>query len=104
MGVVVSKSNVFVCCLCVCVFKVLAKKMTVLYALAQEQLSKQCHYDWGLRSLNSVLRMAGVMKRQSDDLPEAVVLMRVLRDMNFPKFIFEDVPLFLGLIKVSSKV
>ncbi|XP_064550918.1 dynein axonemal heavy chain 10 [Drosophila montana] len=79
--------------------KVLAKKMTVLYSLAQEQLSKQCHYDWGLRSLNSVLRMAGVMKRQSEDLPEAVVLMRVLRDMNFPKFIFEDVPLFLGLIK-----
>ncbi|XP_058981464.1 dynein axonemal heavy chain 10-like [Musca domestica] len=79
--------------------KVLAKKMTVLYALAQEQLSKQCHYDWGLRSLNSVLRMAGVMKRQSDDFPEAVVLMRVLRDMNFPKFVFEDVPLFLGLIK-----
>ncbi|XP_017847923.1 dynein heavy chain 10, axonemal [Drosophila busckii] len=79
--------------------KVLAKKMTVLYSLAQEQLSKQCHYDWGLRSLNSVLRMAGVMKRQSEDLPEAVVLMRVLRDMNFPKFVFEDVPLFLGLIK-----
>ncbi|KAM7359342.1 dynein heavy chain at 89D isoform 2-T2 [Cochliomyia hominivorax] len=79
--------------------KVLAKKMTVLYALAQEQLSKQCHYDWGLRSLNSVLRMAGVMKRQSNDLPEAVVLMRVLRDMNSPKLIFEDVPLFLGLIK-----
>ncbi|KAH8382819.1 hypothetical protein KR009_005420 [Drosophila setifemur] len=79
--------------------KVLAKKMTVLYSLAQAQLSKQCHYDWGLRSLNSVLRMAGVMKRQSEDLPEAVVLMRVLRDMNFPKFIFEDVPLFLGLIK-----
>lgn len=33
------------------------------------------------------------------DAPEAVVLMRVLRDMNFPKFVFEDVPLFLGLIK-----
>lgn len=33
------------------------------------------------------------------DSPEAVVLMRVLRDMNFPKFVFEDVPLFLGLIK-----
>lgn len=73
--------------------------MTVLYKLAEEQLSKQHHYDWGLRSLNSVLRMAGVMKRQSGDLPEGVVLMRVLRDMNFPKFVFDDVPLFLGLIK-----
>lgn len=79
--------------------KVLAKKMTVLYKLAEEQLSKQYHYDWGLRSLNSVLRMAGVMKRRSGDLSESVVLMRVLRDMNFPKFVFDDVPLFLGLIK-----
>lgn len=79
--------------------KVLAKKMTVLYKLAREQLSKQFHYDWGLRSLNSVLRMAGVVKRQMPEAPESVVLMRVLRDMNFPKFIFEDVPLFLGLIK-----
>lgn len=79
--------------------KILAKKMTVLYKLAREQLSKQFHYDFGLRSLNSVLRMAGVVKREMPDAPEAVVLMRVLRDMNFPKFIFEDVPLFLGLIK-----
>ncbi|MEQ2207748.1 hypothetical protein XENOCAPTIV_017941 [Xenoophorus captivus] len=27
-----------------------------------------------------------------------VVLMRALRDMNLPKFVFDDVPLFLGLI------
>lgn len=79
--------------------KVLAKKMTVLYKLAREQLSKQFHYDWGLRSLNSVLRMAGVAKRDMPEAPESVVLMRVLRDMNFPKFVFEDVPLFLGLLK-----
>lgn len=79
--------------------KVLAKKMTVLYKLAREQLSKQFHYDFGLRSLNSVLRMAGVVKREMPDASEAVVLMRVLRDMNFPKFVFEDVPLFLSLIK-----
>ena len=25
--------------------------------------------------------------------------MRALRDMNMPKFVFEDVPLFMGLIK-----
>ena len=31
-------------------------------------------------------------------LPQDVVLMRALRDMNLPKFVFEDVPLFLGLI------
>ncbi|CAG9765840.1 unnamed protein product [Ceutorhynchus assimilis] len=79
--------------------KVLAKKMTVLYKLAREQLSKQFHYDWGLRALNAVLRMAGVLKRASPDIKEALVLMRALRDMNHPKFVYEDVPLFLGLIR-----
>lgn len=79
--------------------KLLAKKMTILYKLAAEQLSKQTHYDFGLRALKSVLNMAGQLKRTSGDLPENVVLMRALRDMNLPKFVFDDVPLFLGLIK-----
>ncbi|XP_072908128.1 dynein axonemal heavy chain 10 [Hemitrygon akajei] len=78
--------------------KILAKKMTVLYKLGKEQLSKQHHYDFGLRALKSVLVMAGELKRGSPDISEDVVLMRALRDMNLPKFIFEDVPLFLGLI------
>ncbi|RKP21444.1 hypothetical protein ROZALSC1DRAFT_11414, partial [Rozella allomycis CSF55] len=78
--------------------KLLAKKMVVLYKLAKGQLSRQHHYDFGLRALKSVLVMAGQLKRSSPDLNEDVVLMRALRDMNLPKFIFDDVPLFLGLI------
>ena len=42
--------------------------------------------------------MAGALKRGSPDLSEELVLMRALRDMNLPKFVFDDVPLFLGLI------
>jgi dynein heavy chain len=42
--------------------------------------------------------MAGTLKRAYSDLPEDIVLMRALRDMNMPKFVFEDVPLFAGLI------
>ncbi|KYN43305.1 Dynein heavy chain 10, axonemal, partial [Trachymyrmex septentrionalis] len=79
--------------------KLLAKKMTVLYKLASEQLSKQTHYDFGLRSLKAVLNTAGQLKKTSNDLPENVVLMRALRDMNLSKFIYDDVPLFLGLIR-----
>jgi dynein heavy chain, axonemal len=78
--------------------KTLAKKMTVLYQLAREQLSKQHHYDFGLRALKSVLVMAGSLKRGSPSMSESLVLMRALRDMNLPKFVFDDVPLFLGLI------
>ena len=53
-----------------CHLQVLAKKMTVLYKLAKEQLSKQYHYDFGLRALKSVLVMAGELKRGSPDLNE----------------------------------
>ena len=79
--------------------RVLGKKMTVLYKLASEQLSKQYHYGFGLREMKTVLVMAGSLKRSEPELTEDVVLMRALRDMNMPKFVFEDVPLFLALIQ-----
>jgi dynein heavy chain len=42
--------------------------------------------------------MAGSLKRAYAEMPEDIVLMRALRDMNMPKFVFDDVPLFYGLI------
>jgi dynein heavy chain len=56
--------------------KTLAKKMTVLYKLAKDQLSKQHHYDFGMRALKAVLVMAGDLKRASPEHDEDVVLMR----------------------------
>jgi len=41
---------------------------------------------------------AGSLKRGSPEMSENLVLMRALRDMNLPKFVFDDVPLFLGLV------
>ncbi|KAH8326498.1 hypothetical protein KR067_009278 [Drosophila pandora] len=78
--------------------RLLARKFITLYTLCKELLSKQDHYDWGLRAIKSVLVVAGTLKRDDHSRPEDQVLMRALRDFNIPKIVTEDVPIFMGLI------
>ncbi|KAF7259764.1 hypothetical protein EG68_06612, partial [Paragonimus skrjabini miyazakii] len=77
---------------------VLARKFITLYQLCKELLSKQDHYDWGLRAIKSVLVVAGALKRDNPEHSEDSVLMRALRDFNIPKLVTEDMAVFLGLI------
>jgi dynein heavy chain len=64
-------------------------------------LSKQKHYDWGLRAVKSVLRQAGKLKRDPDNekIQEDPLLMRALRDFNIPKIVTDDKPIFIRLIQ-----
>ena len=78
--------------------KPLSRKFITLYTLCKELLSKQDHYDWGLRAVKSVLVVAGALKRSDRERPEEQVLMRALRDFNTPKIVADDTPVFLGLI------
>nr|KAF6455676.1 dynein axonemal heavy chain 9 [Rousettus aegyptiacus] len=78
--------------------RLLARKFITLYQLCKELLSKQDHYDWGLRAIKSVLVVAGSLKRGDPDRPEDQVLMRSLRDFNIPKIVTDDIPVFMGLI------
>lgn len=77
----------------------MAKKLTTMYHLAEKQLSQQYHYDFGLRALKSVLVMAGGIRRADPDASEEKLLMRALKDINLPRFVHEDVVLFLGLVQ-----
>jgi len=76
----------------------LSVKFVTLYKLSSELLSKQHHYDWGLRAIKSVLRVAGMLKRADPAFPEEAILMRALRDFNTPKIPNNDIPIFLRLI------
>eukprot|EP00516_Mucochytrium_quahogii_P000925 CAMPEP_0203746968 /NCGR_PEP_ID=MMETSP0098-20131031/2236_1 /ASSEMBLY_ACC=CAM_ASM_000208 /TAXON_ID=96639 /ORGANISM=" , Strain NY0313808BC1" /LENGTH=4160 /DNA_ID=CAMNT_0050635227 /DNA_START=190 /DNA_END=12669 /DNA_ORIENTATION=+ len=78
--------------------KELASKFYGLYSLCRELLSKQAHYDWGLRAVKSVLVVAGGFKREEPDLHEEDLLLRALRDFNIPKIVQQDEVIFYGLL------
>ncbi|XP_047524724.1 dynein axonemal heavy chain 6 [Pieris napi] len=78
--------------------KGLAKKMVQMYKLSSEQLSKQDHYDFGMRAVKSVLVMAGALKRASPDQHEEMTLLCALNDSNLPKFLAADAILFAGIL------
>ncbi|ORY38141.1 dynein heavy chain [Rhizoclosmatium globosum] len=104
----------------------LATKAVPLFNLCAEQLSAQAHYDFGLRSLKSVLVSAGNLKRDrlnalrvalssgdagvvakaqeelsqiSSDKAEQEIIIQSVRETVAPKLVADDVPLLHSLIK-----
>eukprot|EP00398_MALV-I-01_sp_L67-1_P000742 gene742-313_t len=88
--------------------KDLGRKATRALGLSSEQLSKQGHYDFGMRGLKSLLVASGAMlrkyandealKEEFGDSFEDKLALKAFLDVNRPKFTTADVPLFDGII------
>ncbi|CAH0489695.1 unnamed protein product [Peronospora farinosa] len=88
----------------------ISAKVVLLFNLCGDQLSKQPHYDFGLRALKSVLVSAGQLKRkitQAQDSSasanieelETKALIGSITDTILPKLVSNDVPVFETLLK-----
>jgi len=77
----------------------LSKKIVSTYKLCSELLSSQYHYDYGMRTVKSVLITAAMLKRRMKNSSEDDIIMLSIKDVNLPKFVAQDIDIFKAILQ-----
>lgn len=81
----------------------LSQKIITIFTLSKQLLSKQLHYDWGLRALKTILTVAGrLVFEESGNVNENVeseILIKALRINTISKLTFSDMLKFNILVE-----
>ena len=70
--------------------RILAKKLAAMVDLCDGLLSSQPHYEFGLRSIISILRSAGELKKNNQDEDEHYLISQALQTVKFCEMISND--------------
>eukprot|EP00095_Tigriopus_kingsejongensis_P002576 maker-scaffold274_size229011-snap-gene-1.23 protein:Tk02576 transcript:maker-scaffold274_size229011-snap-gene-1.23-mRNA-1 annotation:"hypothetical protein LOTGIDRAFT_210054" len=78
----------------------LARKIVEVYRLCSEQLSFQAHYEYGMRAVKAILDTSGRFRIVCPEIEdEFKVVLKAIMDVNLPKFVSEDIPLFKSIMQ-----
>lgn len=74
--------------------KILAMKLVTLFRLCNEQMTQQSQYDFGMRSIKSILCIAKEQKRLWPDKNEEEIVAQIICDNNLSKLKPIDAEIF----------
>ncbi|XP_059098400.1 dynein axonemal heavy chain 7-like [Tigriopus californicus] len=76
----------------------LAKKLASMVELCDGLLSSQPHYEFGLRSIISILRSAGELKKISQDEDEHYLISKALQTVKYCELLPQDQKMFRDIL------
>ena len=78
--------------------KLLSRKLTSIFQLCHDTLSVQPHYEFGLRSIKSVLELAETLKLESEvEVDEIHIIFNAIHRLKFSELLPHDQKLFLKI-------
>ena len=80
---------------------ILAKKLTTMFHICEKMLSKQPHYEFGLRSIKTVINLSVVYHDKQKEKSEEHVVFNAVYRMKFGELLQDDQALFM---KIASDI